>query len=115
MLSVDAVTRRGTDLTFDAQLRATDGCADGVMIEFFIVVWEVTFYDDPTFPVSFPQVEIYVSELPESTFTIGRELGVTSIEITRIEIYPDHREYGGELYTTRVNRRVYSVGDSSTN
>ena len=120
-LSVDSVSvaRRGTDLAFDAQLTATDGCVDAISIESYTVIWKVTFDNDQGY--EFPEIgRDYASETPRSTFELDttdtrvRYLEVSSVEIARIEIRPNHIEYGGDFYTIPVNRRVYSIAPNPT-
>ena len=114
-LSVDSVSYQGNGFTFDAQLRATDGCVGGIEVESYEVFWEVTYGNGQA--DEFPEIRTdYASGTPRNTFEVDTTdirilyLGLSSVEISRIEIRPNHREYGGELYTITLNRRVYPSG-----
>ena len=112
-LSVDSVTRRGTDLTFDAELTAKDGCVDDIEIESYTVVWRVTdIFDMFPSPLKIPGYDFASPGSKMNTIEIGTGASlrnvIQSVEIVRIEIKPNHRDYGAEFYTIPVNRRVYS-------
>ena len=112
-------------MTFNAGLRATDGCVDDIAIESYSVFWKVTYGGPCLLSICEEEYEEmgrdYASETPQNTFGSGtldiraRFFGVKSIEITRIEIKPNNWMYGGEFYTIPVNRMVYPSSDASGN